>query len=82
MLVPLVLWFESVAWVDIQPLLGLEHFFFIFQVTTDYSSKKGLRQAVTYLLFSGKTEGLQSTNLLTYRKVNTPTLKVSFDLGL
>lgn len=26
-LMPLVLWFESVAWVNIQPLLALEHFF-------------------------------------------------------
>lgn len=46
MIVPLVLWFESVTWVDIQPLLG-SAYFLDFQVTTDYACKKGLRQAVT-----------------------------------
>lgn len=61
LLIPLVLWFESVARVDIQPLLGREHVL-DFQVATDYASKKGLRQAITQLLFSGKTEGFQSTN--------------------
>lgn len=60
-LVPLVLWFDSVARVDIQPPLGPEHVLDI-QVITDYASKKGLRQAITQLLFSGKTEGFQITN--------------------
>lgn len=46
MLVPLVVCFKLVAQVDIQPLLG-PAYFLDFQVTTDYASKKGLRQAVT-----------------------------------
>lgn len=46
MLVPLVVFFELVAQVDIQP--SLEPAYFLdFKVTTDYASKKGLRQAVT-----------------------------------
>lgn len=46
MLVPLVLCFELVAQVNIQPLLR-PAYFLDFQVTTDYASKKGVRQAVT-----------------------------------
>lgn len=44
--ISLVLSFESVAWVDIQPLLGPGHFL-DFQVTMDYASKKGLRKPAT-----------------------------------
>lgn len=46
MLVPLVLCFEVVAQVNIQPLLR-PAYFLDFQVTIDYASKKGVRQAVT-----------------------------------